>query len=226
MSCGRSRHISSGPIASTMNWFRPRDCLQNGSRPRPSTCRRFHLFVEAMHELEGKESTPAVGPGVGNAPVRPMPAAPEDSRSLRDPEHAPRPPMPQSLRERDPSFPSIAALAAGRATASTLLELQSRGQVGREPAAGRVVAIWTSSFIRRSHGQHDPLLESLQARSSERRRMRSAASHATRSISTDSRHAVDHRIYDAVRDHDPVEAAEEATEVFISKRSRNSSPRP
>ena len=166
---------------------------------------------EAMHELEGKrliERRPGRGTTTCSrckAPLRTFAVLPPKMPPL---------PTPQSYG-RSSSRPSPHWPPAGRrprTSCSSVTCWTGRARTCCRPSR----CDWTSSFTRCfARAAQNPLLESLQARSSEWTNDVRQYSHATRvsrRISTRGHH----RIYDAVRDHDPV-AAQEAMMLHLEE---------
>ena len=165
---------------------------------------------EAMHELEGKRLIER-RPGRGTT-VLAVHGASEDFRSLATEDAS----AAYAAELREIIEPSIAALAASRATASNLLQLSDvLDRSGENLLQAESLRLDVEFHTLLARAAQNPLLESLQSRSSEWTSDVRQYSHATRlsrRISTRGHH----RIYDAVRDHDPV-AAQEAMMLHLEE---------
>ncbi len=165
---------------------------------------------EAMHELERKRLIER-RPGRGTT-VLAAQGVSDDFRSLAVEDAS----AAHAAELREIIEPSIAALAASRATASNLLQLSDvLDKSGENLLQAESLRLDVEFHTLLARAAQNPMLESLQARSSEWTHDVRQHSHATRlgrRISTRGHH----RIYDAVRDHDPL-AAQQAMMLHLEE---------
>lgn len=163
---------------------------------------------EAMHELESKRLIER-RPGRGTI-VLPSSQSSDEIRTLDADDGT----QAHAAELRDIIEPSIAALAAVRATPSNVLQLSNvLDQSHEQLLQAESLRLDLEFHLLLARAAQNPLLESLQSMTSEWTQEVRQFSHATREgrrVSTLGHH----RIYAAVRDHDPP-AAEQAMALHL-----------